>query len=68
MEDYKKIIEDIYFDVKNVDDLGKVANYIPELAHVSAHNFGIHLFITKLLALVILKRNFLFRVFLKFYH
>jgi glutaminase len=43
MEDYKKIIEDIYFNVKSVDDLGKVANYIPELAHVSAHNFGIHL-------------------------
>ena len=43
MENYKKIIEDIYLDVKNVDDIGKVANYIPELAFVKADNFGVHI-------------------------
>ena len=43
MEDYKKIIEDIYFDVKSVDDVGEVANYIPELAFVDATNFGVHI-------------------------
>ncbi len=43
MENYKKIIEDIYFDVKKVNDIGKVANYIPELAFVKADNFGVHI-------------------------
>jgi glutaminase len=43
MENYKKIIEDIYFDVKSVDDIGEVANYIPELAFVDATNFGVHI-------------------------
>ena len=43
MENYKKIIEDIYSDVKNVDDIGKVANYIPELAFIKANNFGVHI-------------------------
>lgn len=41
MEHYKKIIKDIYFDVQKIDDSGKVANYIPELANVSANNFGV---------------------------
>ncbi|MFY9243468.1 MAG: glutaminase [Polaribacter sp.] len=43
MENYKKIIEDIYFEVKNVNDIGKVANYIPELATVSSDNFGVNM-------------------------
>jgi glutaminase len=43
MENYKKIIEDIYFDLKNLDDFGKVANYIPELGGVSDDNFGVHI-------------------------
>jgi glutaminase len=41
MENYKKIIEDIYLELKNVDDTGEVANYIPELATVSPDNFGV---------------------------
>ena len=41
MENYKKIIEDIYLELKNIDDTGKVANYIPELATVSPDNFGV---------------------------
>ena len=43
MENYKKIIEDIYAEVKNIEDIGTVANYIPELALVDASNFGIHI-------------------------
>jgi len=43
MDTYKKIIEDIYLELKNVDDIGKVANYIPELGNVNAKNFGVHI-------------------------
>ena len=43
MENYKKIIEDIYLEVKNLDDIGSVADYIPELALVNANNFGVHI-------------------------
>jgi glutaminase len=43
MENYKKIIENIYFDVKSVDNMGEVANYIPELAFVDTTNFGVHI-------------------------
>jgi glutaminase len=43
MENYKKIIKDIYLDLKNIDDFGKVANYIPELGSVSDDNFGVHI-------------------------
>jgi glutaminase len=43
MENYKNLIEEIYTDVKNIDDIGKVANYIPELAFVDANNFGVHI-------------------------
>jgi glutaminase len=43
MENYKKIIEDIYLEVKNVPDTGTLANYIPELALVDTRNFGIHI-------------------------
>tara|TARA_R110001592_G_scaffold328250_1_gene609725 strand:- start:564 stop:1481 length:918 start_codon:yes stop_codon:yes gene_type:complete len=43
MKNYQKIIEDIYTDLKQVDDIGKVANYIPELGNVSDKNFGINI-------------------------
>ena len=43
MKDYKRIITEIYNELINVDDTGKVANYIPELANVSDSKFGIHL-------------------------
>ena len=43
MEKYKKIIEDIYAEVKNVENIGTLANYIPELALIDASNFGIHI-------------------------
>lgn len=40
---YKKIIEEVYQDVKNVDDKGQIATYIPELGNVSSENFGVHI-------------------------
>jgi len=43
MENYKKIIKEIYSDLKNVEDIGKVANYIPELGNVNDANFGINI-------------------------
>ncbi|WP_298782588.1 glutaminase [uncultured Polaribacter sp.] len=43
MENYKNIIKEIYSDVKKVNDIGKVANYIPELAFVKADNFSVHI-------------------------
>ncbi len=43
MKDYKRIITEIYNELINVDDTGKVANYIPELANVSDSKFRIHL-------------------------
>jgi glutaminase len=43
MENYKKIIEDIYLKVKNADNFGAVANYIPDLTLVDASNFGVHM-------------------------
>ena len=46
MNNYQKIIDNIYQELKNIGDIGKVANYIPELGNVSADNFGIN--ITKL--------------------
>jgi glutaminase len=43
MDNYKKIIKEIYADLKNIEDTGKVANYIPELGNVNANNFGINI-------------------------
>lgn len=43
MENYQKIITDIYTDLKDINDTGEVANYIPELGNVSADNFGVHM-------------------------
>ena len=42
-KEYQKIITEIYSDIKNIEDIGKVANYIPELGNVSADNFGINI-------------------------
>ena len=41
MKNYKRIIEEVFLDVKNQEDTGKVANYIPELAFVDENNFGV---------------------------
>lgn len=40
---FKEIIEETYQKVKNIDDNGQLASYIPELATVNASNFGVHI-------------------------
>ncbi|MFC3417446.1 glutaminase [Algoriphagus hitonicola] len=41
--DYQSIIEEVYQEVQQENQRGKVANYIPELAHVNPDQFGIAL-------------------------
>ena len=41
--DYQAILEEIYRDVVNRPDDGKVASYIPELAIIDPSKFGVHL-------------------------
>lgn len=43
MVECKTIISNIYNDLKNCKDPGKVANYIPELGNVSSNNFGVNI-------------------------
>ena len=43
MINYKQIIQNIYSNLKDIEDNGKVADYIPELGNVSATNFGVNL-------------------------
>jgi len=40
---YQKILDDIYENLSAVENRGKVASYIPELAKIDDQNFGIHL-------------------------
>jgi glutaminase len=40
---YKEIIKEVYIKVKDAEDKGRSASYIPELANVNPENFGIHL-------------------------
>lgn len=40
---YQKLIEEIYLEVKNGDNLGDVASYIPELKKVNTDKFGVSL-------------------------
>ncbi|MCI2229811.1 glutaminase [Polaribacter sp. MSW13] len=40
---FKEIIQETYQKVKNIDDNGQLASYIPELANVNSDNFGIHI-------------------------
>ena len=44
---YKKIIEEVYDKITSIEDTGKLATYIPELANVNAANFGVHISRTK---------------------
>ncbi|EOZ96714.1 Glutaminase [Indibacter alkaliphilus LW1] len=41
--DYQALIEEVYKEVQNENPRGKVADYIPELAHVDGNQFGIAL-------------------------
>ncbi len=40
---YEKIIEEVYQDVKKIDDKGQIATYIPELGNINPNNFGVHI-------------------------
>lgn len=40
---YQKIIDEIFKEIQNQENLGQVARYIPELAKVNPDSFGIHL-------------------------
>lgn len=40
---YKQLFSDIYDELKNVENTGKVADYIPELAHIDPNHFGVNL-------------------------
>lgn len=44
---YAKIIEEIYQQILQINDLGKVASYIPELSKINPEQFGICLVETK---------------------
>ncbi|NLX80377.1 MAG: glutaminase [Proteiniphilum sp.] len=40
---YQQIFSEIFEDLKGVDNIGKVADYIPELANVDPNHFGVNL-------------------------
>ena len=40
--DYEKIIAEVFTQVKAEENLGKIADYIPELADISAEKFGVN--------------------------
>ena len=41
---YKQILDEIEFEISSLEDLGVVADYIPELAKVPSTKFGIHFY------------------------
>lgn len=41
--DYNEIISSIYSKIKSEENIGNLANYIPELAKVNPEKFGVHL-------------------------
>ena len=43
MMHYEKIFEDIFCELKTIEDPGEVASYIPELASVDPDQFGVYL-------------------------
>lgn len=43
MIDYQRILDAIHQTAQKTEDRGKIADYIPELAKVDMHKFGIHL-------------------------
>lgn len=47
MIDYPSIINEIYVNLKDQVNKGKVADYIPELSQIDINNFGIHLNLLK---------------------
>lgn len=43
MRNFQPVLNEIYSNIKKTKDKGIVASYIPELASIDKHNFGIHL-------------------------
>lgn len=43
MINYQQILQEIFLDIKDLPNEGKVASYIPELSKIDAHKFGIHI-------------------------
>lgn len=41
--DYKAIFQNIYSNLLPIEDIGQVADYIPELGRVNPNHFGVHL-------------------------
>ena len=41
--DIKEIVKNLYNKIKNIDDKGKLASYIPELENVKSEFFGVHI-------------------------
>lgn len=40
---FEKIIQSAYHKIKNIEDKGNLASYIPELKNVDPENFGVHI-------------------------
>ena len=40
---YQKLFTEIAVELEKIEDIGKVASYIPELSKIDPHRFGIHL-------------------------
>nr|WP_038533276.1 glutaminase [Formosa agariphila] len=40
---FKAVVQNIYKDVKDIEDKGELASYIPELARIDSKNFGVHI-------------------------
>lgn len=43
MPDYQLIINRVYSEIKKLENIGKIADYIPELKNVDPEKFGVHL-------------------------
>jgi len=40
---FEEVIQNVYQKIKNIDDNGKLASYIPELVNVDSECFGVHI-------------------------
>lgn len=40
---FEELIQDVYQKIKNTEDKGEMASYIPELSNVDPKNFGVHI-------------------------
>ena len=39
----KKVVKDVFQNINSIEDKGKLAAYIPELANIDPRNFGVHI-------------------------